>query len=60
MIGLEEFGYRIPRPGWPGRRRAIARILLGVTVRAVVVLLLITAVTSCTIALGASMNALPR
>lgn len=28
MIRLEEFG--IPRPGWPGRRRAIARLVLQV------------------------------
>lgn len=27
MIRLEEFG--IPRPGWTGRRRAIARMTLG-------------------------------
>lgn len=30
MSILEDAGYRIPRPGWPGRRRAIAIAALQV------------------------------
>lgn len=30
MIRLEEFG--VPRPGWPGRRRAIVRLVLQMVV----------------------------
>lgn len=37
LIRLEEFG--IPRPGWPGRRRAIARLVLQMVAGAAVLLL---------------------
>lgn len=59
MIDLEEFGYRIPRRGWPGRRWAIARVLLAVTFRAAFLLLVIAAFVACTLLIGTSMNALP-
>lgn len=30
LIGLDDVGLAIPRPGWPGRRRTMARVALQV------------------------------
>lgn len=39
LMRLEEFG--IPRPGWPGRRRAIARLVIQAVIGAIFLIALI-------------------
>lgn len=57
---LEDAGYVVPRPGWPGRRLAILRILLAVTFQAVFLLAFVAALVACVLLVWASMPAVPR
>lgn len=50
MIRLEEFG--IPRKGWPGRRRALARLILEVVGGAVLLVAALYLVVVYGVALG--------
>lgn len=55
---LEDAQYPLPRPGWPGRRRAIARAWLALTVQAVLFLLSMAAIFGAVLIVAAAMDVL--
>lgn len=60
MIRLEDVFPDLPRRGWPGRRRAIARELLHGTVELITFLLIVAALLGCVLLVAASTDTLPR
>lgn len=60
MSILADAGYEIPRRGWPGRRRAIARVVLHVVVMFVIACLLLFGFLGCVLLVWASMLPAPR
>lgn len=55
---LEDAGVGVPRPGWPGRRRAIARAWLRLVVQAVLFIVLMAAIYSAVVLTAAAMDVL--
>ena len=56
---LTDAGIELPREGWAGRRRAIARAWLALTVQAVLFLLSMAAIFGAVLIVAAAMDVLP-
>ena len=59
MIELFLEALDVPQPGWPGRRRFIARQLVRMVVEGLTFVLLIAAVLGCVLLVAAATDTLP-
>lgn len=59
MIALFLEAIDAPQPGWPGRRRYIARQLFRMTVEGTVFLLALVALLGCVLLVAAATDTLP-
>lgn len=59
MIRLSEFGVDLPRRGWPGRRRAIAVLVLQLAAQTFLFVTLLAVMVGALVLGAAAVDALP-